>query len=360
MMSMTTALLGKDLDPASRRILRMALGTALAMWFCQAVGWTMSFICPVFAVVILSLPIPAPSFGGGVKFVAALSLSVYAGLALLPFLEYHRGVGTLLFSLALFHSFYYVARGGSPILGMFMTVGLTMVAAIGSVSIDALVGVAKGMTVGGFAGMGFVWLAHAILPDPPPDPSAAQKRPTPPPPPDARVAARIALRSTMIVLPLAIWFLFSASSATYAVIMIKVATMGPQAEAEKRREMGRSFIGSTVIGGVAAIVIWNILRIWPSLTLYSLLIGLMCLIMGPKIFAGRSLASNGSTWSYGLLTALIIIAPAVTDSMGGDTASASFSVRLSLFVFIAIYGTVVVRVFDAFWPDVQRRAEALA
>ena len=34
--------------------------------------------------------------------------------------------------LALFGSFYYTARGGSPIMGMFMTVGVTLVVTVGS------------------------------------------------------------------------------------------------------------------------------------------------------------------------------------------------------------------------------------
>ena len=140
---------------------------------------------------------------------------------------------------------------------------------------------------------------------------------------------------------------------------IKVATMGPQAEAEKRRAMGRSFLESTLIGGIAAVIIWNVLAIWPSLTFYTLLIALTSLVIGSRVFVGPGMHPKGPTWSYGLLTGLIIIAPAVTDSMGGGTAGASFSTRLLLFVFIAIYGTVVVSVFDAFWPQEKQPVEAL-
>ena len=40
---------------ASVRILRLALGTALSLWFSQAVGWQMSFIAPVFTLLVLGL-----------------------------------------------------------------------------------------------------------------------------------------------------------------------------------------------------------------------------------------------------------------------------------------------------------------
>ena len=47
------------MDVASRRILRMAVGTALGMWISQAVAWPMSFVAPLLAFVLLSLPLPA-------------------------------------------------------------------------------------------------------------------------------------------------------------------------------------------------------------------------------------------------------------------------------------------------------------
>ena len=53
---------------ASVRILRLALGTALSLWFSQAVGWQMSFIAPVFTLLVLALPLPAltvATVGGG-------------------------------------------------------------------------------------------------------------------------------------------------------------------------------------------------------------------------------------------------------------------------------------------------------
>ena len=57
-------------------------------------------------------------------------------------------VGIGLLTLALFHSFYYTARGGSPILGTFATIGLAITTSVGTVSIDAVLGVLHGLSVG--------------------------------------------------------------------------------------------------------------------------------------------------------------------------------------------------------------------
>jgi len=129
------------MDIAHIRILRMALATALSMLFSQIVSWPMSFIAPVFTMLILALPLPALSFKNGVKFVLVLFVCSNAGLALLPFILNQRMVGIGLLTLALFHSFYYTARGGSPILGTFATIGLAITTSVGTVSIDAVLGV---------------------------------------------------------------------------------------------------------------------------------------------------------------------------------------------------------------------------
>jgi len=112
---------------ANVRILRMALGTALSMLFSQIVNWPMSFIAPVLTMFILSLPLPALKLDAGIKFILVFVVAMYAGLVFLPFMLNQRMVGVLLLGLALYHSFYFTARGGSPVIGAFATVGLALV-----------------------------------------------------------------------------------------------------------------------------------------------------------------------------------------------------------------------------------------
>jgi hypothetical protein len=151
-------------------------------------------------------------------------------------------------------------------------------------------------------------------------------------------------------MPVILWFLLSSASASYAAFMIKVASMGQQADVDKSRHVARSLLLSTAIGGVAAIIAWQVLSIWPSLVMYILLIGLGGLIMGPRIFAGPGMQPAGPTWSYGYLTMIVVLAPAVLDSQTGDAAGAAFWSRLEMFIWATIYGTGAVFVFDTLWP----------
>ena len=336
---------------ASVRILRMALGTALSMLFSQIVNWPMSFVAPVLTMFILSLPLPVLKLDSGIKFILVFVVAIHAGLVFLPFMLNQRMVGILLLGLALYHSFYYTARGGSQVVGAFATVGLALVTSVGTVSVDAVLALLGGLSTGAVFGVLFVWVAHAILPD-----SLARAGPVQAPgvqakaqKPDLAVARRSAWRSMLIVMPVILWFLLSSASASYAAFMIKVASMGQQAGVDQSRQAGKSLLISTVIGGIGAIVAWQALSIWPSLLMYVLLIGLGGLIMGPKIFAGRGLQPAGATWSYGYLTMIVVLAPAVLDGQTGASADAAFWSRLQMFIWATIYGTGAVFVFDALW-----------
>ena len=120
-MRSSTAVSTSGLEISSRRILRLALGTALSMGFSQIINWPLSFVAAVFTMFLLAVPLPRPTFKSGTTFVLALVAPAYLGMLLLPFLVHARWAGVILVVLALYGSFYYSARGGSPVMGMTMS-----------------------------------------------------------------------------------------------------------------------------------------------------------------------------------------------------------------------------------------------
>ncbi len=347
------------MEIAHVRILRLALGTSLSMWVSQAAGWGMSFIAPVMTMFILALPLPALRLKAGVMFVLALTLSMYAGMLLLPPLLNYPLVGLLLLVLALFWSFYYTASGGSPVLGTFVTVGIALSTAVGSVSVDAALMAISGLSINALIGIAFVWIAHLLVPDSlaqsPPGQAAA--KPKEAPKPDPAEARWSAYRSLLIVFPVTLWFMMSSASTSYVPVMIKVASMGQQATNEGARQAGKSLILSTLIGGIGAIIGWNILQIVPTLSMYALVIGLGALIIGPRIFQGQAMHPQAATWSYGYLTMIVILAPAVMDTMSGSSANLAFWSRLVMFAFATLYGVAAVYVVDALNAGREHRQE---
>jgi hypothetical protein len=156
-----------------------------------------------------------------------------------------------------------------------------------------------------------------------------------------------------------LWLLLSSASASYLAVMIKVASMGQQASTDQTRQVGKSLLLSTLIGGIGAIIGWEVLSVWPSLLMYTLLIGLAGLIIGPRIFAGPSMHPAGAVWSYGYLTMIIILAPAVLDSQGGGSADVAFWSRMMMFFWATLYGIGAVTLFDALWPTRDSRVSGV-
>jgi hypothetical protein len=218
--------------------------------------------------------------------------------------------------------------------------------------VDATLMLVSGLIMNAIIGIMFVWIAHAVVPDALAGgfPGPAAGKPQDATGPDLAEARWSALRSTMIVFPIAFWFMLSGASTSYLPVMIKVASMGQQATNEGARLAGRSLIMSTIIGGIGAIIGWNVLKVVPELSMYALLVALGALVFGPRIFQGKGMHPEAGTWSYGYLTMIVILAPAVMDTAGGNSADAAFWSRLLMFALATLYGVVAVYVVDAFRP----------
>ena len=340
---------------ASRRILRLAFVTAFGLWLSQAVNWGASFLTPVLLSVLLAVPLPGVSFKKALALLLALLVPLWlTSWFLLPALTHQPVAGMLLLVAACFWCFFYSANGGSPIMGSFLTMGLAIVAAVGSDSIDAALAVNQAVTFNAVVAIVLLWLAYVLFPNPPAE--SGQKSHVKAARPARREAVRSAWRSTVIVLPVIVFFLFYTGSAAYMLVMIKVASMGQQAENQQTRAVANSLLMSTVIGGAGALIVWNAMSIWPSLLNLVLLVALGGLVMGRRIFQGQGMTANADTWSYAFMTMLVIILPSLMDGPGGDAAGAKFFDRMAMMAWTTLYAITAVSVFDAFW----RRKEPIS
>ena len=339
---------------ASTRILRLAFGTALSLWISQAVGWTISYIAPVITLFLLTMPMPRPKPKFFVVVVLAMTLSVYGSFVFLPLLLHQELVGLFLLSLALFHAFYVSAKGGPVVVSTLITIGLALTVAVGTVTVDGLLAVAKGLFIGASVGAAVAMFSHFLIPDRPLEAAeidAAETEASAKTDVDLALARRNAFRSLAVVFPILFWFLLSGASASNAAVMIKVAAMGQEVSHTGTRKAARSLIVSTIAGGFAAIIAWQILSIWPSLTMYVLLVALAGLVFGRRIFVGNGPGHDADTWQYAFLTMIVVLAPAVLDSDFGSSADALFYSRLLMFVWATLYAVVAVYVFDVLWPQ---------
>lgn len=338
------------IDIAARRILRLSFGASFAMFVAQAIDWQLSFVSVILTVVLLALPLPAPRLKAAVIFVSKLVGVIAVSLLVLPFLDHAPMAGILLMALILFGSFYYTAMGGDQLLGTLITLGMTFLAAVASVSIEAHIELIKALALNGPMALAFVWVAHGFIPDPPPDGSVAAGGHHFSQEPDCREAIRISLRSLTIVLPVAVLLICMPTSTSYVIATFKIASIGQQTTADHSRTMGINLIESTAWGGVGGIIGWTILSACPTLVMYALVIALAGLFYGPRIFKGESMHPKGAMWQYAFVTMLVVLAPTVGSMASGTDAGDKFWFRQCYFLALAIYSWLAVTAFDAFWP----------
>ena len=325
---------------ADQRTLRFAVGTSATLAFSQALAWEHSYLAAVFAAMFLTLPLPPPRLKGAVIFLLILAGALLWGLTLLGPLKHYEFAGLLLLGISFFSVFAYSLGGGNPLVTSLAIAGLAAVPVVGVLSIPAAITICESLMKAGLVALLAMWLFHALFPDPPAQgstaaPSAPATLPLPP--------ARLAARSTLVVMPVLIWLLATSGTSNIAVA-IKVSSMGQQASADSSRQAGLALLFSTLIGGLAAIAIWLVLKVWPSLLLYSLLVLLSGLVLGRRIFAPPGSGLPGPVWSYGFVTMLIILGPIVLDT--GDAAGGRFFDRLVMFVGATVYSVFAVVFFD--------------
>ncbi len=328
---------------AAVRGIRMAVFTSLCLAVATALKFPAPFLPPLFVSMLLMLPLPAPGLVGGIKFVVLMVISLGVGILLLPLLEYQAGAAILIMILGLFGSFYYAVNGGSPVVATFFTIGFSVIPLVGSESVDMAIQLSIAFVQALCIALPFIWMGHAMMPDPPADSSPASPQPAATRPDRA---ARSALRATLVVFPPLAFLLLTSATAGYAAALIKIAQLGQQATGDMSRTAGRSLLMSTVIGGIAGMIIWSVLKVWPTLLIYVLLMLLAGLIFAPRIFRGAGMAPSADTWSYAFTTLIIIIGPAVADSTSGAAAGAKFIERIMMFMFATLWAVVAVFVFD--------------
>ena len=211
-------------------------------------------------------------------------------------------------------------------------------------------GLASGLALG-FVGtswltMLLIWLAHLLVPDP-----AAVQMPKPPgfQPGYSKPAALLALKSTLVIWPLASLFIVF-DLMDYLLVMIFSAIFILKPELSKGKEAGLNSLVSTVLGGVCAWLFYWLIVAVPEYHFYVVLTFFTTLVFGMNIFSAKPTAKYfGSA-----LVALLIL---VNGSMGeGAGFTELFVQRILLIVLAVLYIVAVLKVLDSYWAAKQEQA----
>jgi hypothetical protein len=334
-------------DLRTARIVRYAIGVTAAAALAFGLNWPLFFITPLFTALFLAMPLPAPTIRESLHvmlypFVAFAVGLVFTLLVLRYPLVYVPALG-----LVLFHIYYLANRGGPFILVLMCLIAVLLLPLMGTQHPALVVVVALYFAGSAVLAVILVLLAHGLFPDPPsqhPTPAAADFQPG-----YASQAASAALKSAVVILPLAAVFI-AFCWADQALIMIFAAIFSLAPELTKGSAVALKSLTSTLIGGVAAVVFFFLIVAVPEFHFFITLMLFTTLLFGAGIFSDHPLAKYLSS----AVTALLIL---LGTSMGEDVSLADkYIVRVLLISAAALYFFGALNVLDHFGSRQNRRA----
>jgi hypothetical protein len=323
------------MERADKATLRLAIGLGVAVFVAYGLALPMPFAVCVMAVLMLSKPGPALPIAKAAVVALLLAMLIAAGLLMVPLLENYASTGVLLTATILYAIFYKGLRSANP-LAMVLVISFAIIPVAG-VAEQALAGrlsltLAVGIVVGTLVNS----LSSGLFPDSP-GASGQQARSRSP---DTDTARWIAFRATLIVMP--VFVLALTNPALYLAAVLKTVTLGQQAGETTARSAGEELVGSTLMGALIGACVWTGLSLRPNLWMLTLWLMAAALWTGSAMYRIRPTRFRPSFWSNALITALILLGPAIEDSASGKSVLEASAVRTALFVAVALYawGTV--------------------
>ncbi|HEX9181106.1 MAG TPA: DUF2955 domain-containing protein [Burkholderiales bacterium] len=345
-------------DPGVRRTLRLAIAVTVAAALAYGINWDWSFMAVALTVGLMITPMPAPSLLLAIEVLAKLYFWVLVGLGLVLPVQHMPVLGVTLVALVIFAVFYYDAQGKlTPVDSTLMMVAVLVVGMSGA-SIDTSIALAKGVAKGAPVMFAAGWIAYAILPAP-----VIDRMPKKPAMEGGAVdRALFALGPVLVVLPILIFLLASDNTTRYLTIAMKGVQVAEQANLERSRAYSADINFATIVGAAAGLVVYWLLKLWPSLFWYLLLVALSMLVFGWRMSRGpRGVAPDSYRWGYAGNTSIILLAPVLlNDDFTSDDPEARFYIRVFEFLAVTAYASAVLYVFDGVrkWAAARRKVMA--
>lgn len=322
----------------TRRCFRLALAAGIATFFAFGLGLTLGHIMIILTISLNAAPSPPPGLKAAAVLVALLTSSAFVGLLIGPILVYVPLAGVLIAMSVVGLATFIGLRPGMAVIGTFMAMGGTILAVLASQSSALAVMLLTTMITQILGAILIGHIVHAIFPD---EPVAAASANASAPNIDA---GWIALRSAIIMLPAFIAALVNPSA--YLMALMKGIMLTQQVDSTRAEAMGRELVGSTAMGGVAAMGLWWLLSTWPSIVMLTLGMMLFVLWMARPLYSAVESRFPPSWWIGTIVTMVILIGPSVGDSSGSDDIQVQLLVRTATFLVLALYASLAVKFLD--------------
>jgi len=322
----------------ARRCYRLAFCTTLSLALCYGLDIGVPFVAPVFAVLLALAPAPPPDIRSALGLVLFMAAALAIGLLIGPLLQQAPFTALLVVAAGTFFSNRLAIAGGKAVPGTLLALGFTAIPAADVASSALASALVEALVLGMAVAIVSLWLVYPFFPE---DPPAAQQPATAP----ARADGNwLAFRATVITLPA---FAFTLTNpATNLPFLVKSILLGREASALHMRHAGRELVGSTLMGGVLALIVWWCLSFAVELWFFTALVLLCSLLVAAGCYQVFRNRFQPGFWSGALMNMLILLGAAVQDSAAGKDVQQAFLVRISLFLLVAVYAVVAMQLLE--------------
>ena len=295
-------------DNASHmRTLRFAFGVTFSCALAYGLNWPLAFLMPVFTAMLLAMPLPKPSVSASFNNMMSTLKAFVLGLAFSLFFLQFPIAYLLMLALVLFHLYYYLNRGGSFWFTLMSMIAILVLPMIANSHEGLAISFSVGFVYSSWLTIAMIWLSHFVFPDPqfthfPVKPKYSSAY--------SEIAAKLALKSTLVAFPIAAVFITYGLS-DFLLVMIFSAIFILKPDLSKGKEAGKNSLLSTILGGVFAWFFYWLIVAVPQFHFYLLLLFATSLFFGRHIFAGNNMSKY---YSSGFIALLVII----NSSMAAD------------------------------------------
>jgi MFS family permease len=325
------------IDLRTLRIARFTLGSTAATAIAYAYEWPLFFLTPVLTIVFLSKPIPGFTHRKW-NLTAYVVSAMFLGVVFTLFLQPFPLIYVPLLGLALFNIYYLMNRNGPFFFALISLLAVLILPMMGEMHEQLALGFSLYFALSAALAIVLFTVAHVLIPDPPGSPE----------PPDQRFqpgysesAARNALKSTLAVLPLAVLFIaFDQQSQLLVVVYAGILSL--MADPSAGWASGMKLLLSTLLGGIAAIVIYWLLVAVPEFHFFIILWCTAMWIFGSLIYSEHPLAKYMSS-------AAIAMTILVSGSLGAGTEFVDkLVIRIALISLATVYVGAALAVIDRY------------
>lgn len=310
-------------------LFRYAFGATIILAVAAGADYTLSYITPVLALGFLAPGSALIPFKKGILFVLSLAIACWVGVIFSRLFLNFQWVFLLLIALAILHLFY--SDKINPLFKVWLIASLLLVPLLSSFSYKLGAAIAISLVQNAAMAIMLVWVVFFIFPY---RESALTKAKQTPAPKSPNERFRRALQILVVIFPILVLFhVFQLAGSILVLIFVAILSLNPVSFSVKS---GLMLILANLIGGVAAILAFNLFTIVPSFTYLILISALVGLVFGQRLFSDRPTAAlYGTAFS----TFLLVLGTVTTsDGEAGEKVwSRIFQIGIAVTYFVIAY-----------------------